>query len=148
MPVKVNVEVKGVQQAIGKLKAYQVSKRLSIRQIVMETAVRVESGAISRAPVDKGNLKRSMGRKIHQGGMAAEVYNTAEYAPHVEFGTRAHEIRPKKGKLLSWIKGGKRIFARRVRHPGTKAQPFLFPAWESQRPGFLSRIRQELRKPR
>lgn len=145
--MKVNVEVKGVQHAIGKLKAYQVSKRLGIRRVVMETAVRVESGAISRAPVDKGNLKKSMGRKTYKGGMAAEVYNTAEYAPHVEFGTRPHEIRPKKGRLLSWVKSGKRIFARKVRHPGTKAQPFLFPAWEEQRPGFLSRIKQELRKP-
>lgn len=146
--MKVSVEVKGERQVIGKFKAYQVSKRMGIRRIVMETTTRVESSAISRVAADKGNLKKNMGKETYNGGMAGEVYNTSEYGPHVEFGTRPHEIRPKKGKFLSWLKDGKRIFAKKVRHPGTKAQPFLFPSWEEHRPGFLSRIKQELRKPR
>lgn len=146
--MKVNLEIKGLDQAMGRLKAYQLVKIGVVKRIVAETAVRVESSAISRAPVDKGNLKKSMGRKLYRGGLAAEVYNTAEYAPDVEFGTRPHEIRPKKGKLLSWMKNGKRFFARKVNHPGTKAQPFLFPAWEEHRPQYLEEIKRELRKPR
>lgn len=61
---------------------------------------------------------------------------------YVNFGTPAHTIVPKRGKFLVFSvggraktvprvigssrgsRGGKRIFARRVRHPGTKAREF------------------------
>ena len=45
-------------------------------------------------------------------------------------GTKPHIIKPKKAKMLSWIdkKTGKRRFAMKVRHPGTKPQPHLRPA--------------------
>jgi hypothetical protein len=66
----------------------------------------------------------------------------------LEYGTRPHIIRPRKGKMLRFpAKGvattlggrvrspalrklgkGAYIFARLVHHPGTRAQPFLIPA--------------------
>lgn len=66
----------------------------------------------------------------------------------LEFGTKAHDIRPRNGKALrfaakgvSTTLGGRvrtgalrklgnaaYVFARVVRHPGTKPQPFLIPA--------------------
>jgi hypothetical protein len=60
-------------------------------------------------------------------------------APFLEFDTKPHIIRPKRKKVLAWPaagsarlsgrlrSGGSLIFARKVRHPGTKAQPFLVP---------------------
>ncbi len=63
------------------------------------------------------------------------------YAAAVEFGSRAHIIVPQRAKVLAW--GGQRTlggrlrkgaratnFARRVNHPGTRAQPFLLPGFE------------------
>lgn len=60
------------------------------------------------------------------------------YAAAVEFGTKAHDIVPVRAKALAW--GGARrlsgslrsgsaptFFAKRVRHPGTRAQPYLIP---------------------
>lgn len=73
------------------------------------------------------------------------------YAAAVEFGSRPHEIRPVRAKILAWpaagaatrltgslrrseyvkgtnrAKAGKLTFARKVRHPGTRAQPYLGP---------------------
>lgn len=62
------------------------------------------------------------------------------YAAAVEFGTKAHDIVPRRRKALRWAAGaaGRRltgsprvgaavIFARRVRHPGTRKQPYLVP---------------------
>lgn len=40
-------------------------------------------------------------------------------------GTVAHEIVPVKAKVLSFMVGGIRVFARRVLHPGTAANHFL-----------------------
>ena len=46
----------------------------------------------------------------------------------MEKGTRAHEIRPVRSKFLRFEIGGKVIYTKLVRHPGTQAQPFVAPA--------------------
>lgn len=93
-------------------------------------------------PRRTGNL----GRTIRIGGHTdtyVEVRAGGEgkvgYAAYVEYGTGAHEIVPRRARVLAW--GGARTlggrlrkgsgptnFARRVRHPGTKPHPFLRPA--------------------
>ena len=89
-------------------------------------------------PRKTGNL----GRSIHIGAVSptrAETVASANYALFVELGTKPHIIRPKNKKVLAWAadgsarlsgavrSGGKVRFAKRVRHPGTKAQPFMVP---------------------
>lgn len=90
-------------------------------------------------PRKTGNL----GRSIVPGNYSRDraiVKAKANYAAFVELGTRPHVIRPRNKKMLSWPaskadarlsgpvrKGGKRVFARKVNHPGTKPQPFLLP---------------------
>jgi len=56
----------------------------------------------------------------------------ARYIAHlVEFGSRPHEILPKKASLLHFLWKGQEIFATRVRHGGAKRTPFAVPAFES-----------------
>jgi hypothetical protein len=89
-------------------------------------------------PRKTGNLGRSIGL----GSITPTRVDTkagAGYAGFVEFGTKPHEIRPKRGRVLRWPakgsarlsgapkSGGAVIFARRVEHPGTKAKPFMLP---------------------
>lgn len=69
----------------------------------------------------------------------------APYAAAVEFGTGPHIIEPRKdraeasGQLrtnphLRWkTDGGGEVFAKRVKHPGTTAQPFMRPAVDTVR---------------
>lgn len=81
------------------------------------------------APVKTGNLRRT----IHVGRVtsrSAETIASAKYAAPVEFGTRPHEIRPRNRKVLRWKGAGGVVFAKRVRHPGTRAQPFMIPGAE------------------
>lgn len=91
-------------------------------------------------PRRTGNL----GRSIQPGpitGDSGTVVAQARYAAYVEHGTRAHIIQPRDARVLAW--GGSRTlagnlrsgsapthFAMFVRHPGTRAQPFLRPAAE------------------
>lgn len=60
------------------------------------------------------------------------------YAAAVEFGSRAHDIVPRKAKVLAWggsrtlggrLKSGSKptFFAKRVHHPGTRPHPYLVP---------------------
>jgi hypothetical protein len=94
-------------------------------------------------PWKTGNLLQSF--RFKMGTLQARWGPTASYAPFVEFGTKPHIIRPVKAKVLAWGgratgqyvtsasgkqyykggKGGSVTFARQVKHPGTRAQPYM-----------------------
>jgi hypothetical protein len=84
-------------------------------------------------------------------GATAELRNDAPYARYVEYPTRPHIIRPKEGHgfvgplkrgqsrraiddigthrvALRWYVGGRAVFAKMVRHPGTPGFAFMRPA--------------------
>lgn len=89
------------------------------------SALVVEGTAKNLAPVDTGNLRNSITHEVE--GKKARVGTNSEYALAVEFGTSPHKISVKNKKILS---DGKVFFGKTVQHPGTEAQPFLFPALE------------------
>lgn len=61
----------------------------------------------------------------------------AFYAAFVEFGTSAHEIKPKRpGGLLNVY--GRLLTS--VSHPGATPQPFFFPGWRATRRRVKARI--------
>ncbi|EHI13143.1 hypothetical protein [Mycolicibacterium thermoresistibile] len=90
---------------------------------------RIATQARADVPVLTGHLGRSIrelpikvsGPRVVTGGVEA----TADYAAPVHEGSAAHVIRPRKAKALRFQIGGRTVFARMVRHPGTKARPFL-----------------------
>lgn len=57
------------------------------------------------------------------GTFGARIYSSGDvpYAAILEFGgkTAAHEILPDKAKALAFFMNGKRVFARRIQHPGS-----------------------------
>lgn len=90
----------------------------------------------------------TLARSIHVGPVtntSVVVKADAKYAAYVELGTRAHEITPKAKKALRWATSSSKgfrlsgapssakgnnigwAFAKRVHHPGTRAQPYLVP---------------------
>lgn len=73
-------------------------------------------------PIRKAWSRRST-RKITR---PAVVVNLAFYAPMVEFGTPAHLIRGRRGRVLGPSAQGK-YFGRQVRHPGARPRPFVAP---------------------
>jgi len=79
-----------------------------------------------------GTLKRSIGLKMLS-WRSFKLYANAEYAPYLEFGTRPHVIKPVRRKALRFIVNRKVVFAKRVKHPGTKPSPFFFPQNFSKR---------------
>lgn len=90
---------------------------------------RIANQARADVPVRTGNL----GRSINEGLVKAEgprtvggsVSATASYAAPVHEGSRPHLIRPRNAKALRFEIGGRTVFAKLVRHPGTRARPFL-----------------------
>lgn len=125
--------IKGLSQLFSRFEAIKPDRKFMGRLGLIAVAEQKKL-----VPRKTGNLARSIGiRSLTD--TSVETVATANYAAFVEFGTRAHTIVPVRAKVLSWAigsgkrlsgtarKGAPRAFARRVRHPGTKAQPFMVP---------------------
>jgi len=63
----------------------------------------------------------------------AAIGTNVEYAVSIERGSAPHTIVPVQAKVLSWVNKltGDRIFAKRVNHPGSQGDSFLW--WAFQR---------------
>jgi hypothetical protein len=80
------------------------------------------------APVDTGRLRASI--RVERRSLLGfrnrwTIGSDVSYAEMVHDGTRPHIIRPKTAKALRFKVGGRIVYARMVRHPGTRARPFL-----------------------
>ena len=110
-----------------------------VKKVVKNSAFNIESKAKkninSNKSVKTGHLIRSVSTDVK--GLEATIHTSnLKYAPMVEFGTKAHIIRPKSKKALYW-KGASRP-VKQVSHPGSKAKPYLIPAFEDEKDNFIN----------
>jgi len=94
---------------------------------------------IERAEVVKTEAKRLVGvktgtlrsritkrfRGLVNGNLQVDVVADTPYAIYHHEGTKRHTIRGNPVLSFYWPKKGRRVYVRRVRHPGTKPNPFL-----------------------
>jgi HK97 gp10 family phage protein len=109
-----------------------------IRRNVIRSALRAGAKVIAdeakaNAPVQDGDLRRSIRVSTRVKGdkasASAKVGNKKVWYSHfVEFGTAAHRIAAKNGKVLSF----NGVFRKEVMHPGTRAKPFMRPALDAK----------------
>ena len=126
-------------------KLYEKNEAL-VRQTVKNSAFNIQKNAKSNLTknksVDTGHLRRGISTDIK--GLGATIHTSnIKYAPGVEYGTKAHIIRPKNKKVLYW-KGAKHP-VKKVNHPGSKAKPFLIPAFEKEKDQFLEKLKEGIK---
>ena len=131
--------------AVELIKLSEESKG-NVQKAVKKSAFNIESQAkknlASNKSVDTGHLSRSITTKM--GDLEATIHTSnVKYAVIVEKGSRPHIIRPKNKKALYW-KGAKRP-VKLVNHPGTKAKPFLIPAFESEKDKFIENLKEAVK---
>lgn len=101
---------------------------ITTQNVLLNSANYIKAEMESKAPVDTGRLRQSIVVKVFQDRV--EIGPHTEYAAYVEFGTKPHVIEAKPGKTLVFVMHGQKVFAKKVNHPGTKAQPYVRPAFE------------------
>ena len=123
-------------------KLYEKNEAL-VRQTVKNSAFNIQKNAKSNLTknksVDTGHLRRGISTDIR--GLGATIHTSnIKYAPGVEYGTKAHIIKAKNKKVLYW-KGAKHP-VKKVNHPGSKAKPYLIPAFNQEKDQFLEKLKE------
>lgn len=133
MASQFNVQIKGLDELIKN--ANKVSKGASnkLKSIMIDNTTHIQNEAkaikAGRFKNQTGNLRRSIYRRVYSANKGI-VATDEKYGEYVEFGTRPHVIRPRNKKMLAFKVNGKMVFARSVRHKGSKPYPYMQPAFE------------------
>jgi len=84
------------------------------------------------SPVDEGRLAGSW--NLSGSGLSYRISTSVEYAEMVHEGTAPHVILPRTpGGVLVFQSNGRTVFAKRVNHPGTPANPYAERAIDATR---------------
>ena len=130
----IKVDTSEIDKFVIDLKDTSEDIRSDIQKVLKKSGFNIEAKAklniTNNGSVKTGHLRRGITTDV--GTMEVTVHTSnIKYARGVEEGTRAHIIRAKNKKALYW-KGAKHP-VKSVRHPGSKAKPFLIPAFEKEK---------------
>ncbi len=95
-----------------------------VNKSMFRIAVQLQNSLRMASPVDTGRLRNSIKVKPAEDGNGLIIF-MVDYGRDVEFGTNPHVILPKSKKALAFGKGKKRVVVKKVRHPGTRPNPFI-----------------------
>ena len=106
---------------------------IALEKAMPDIARRMLNELILVCPVDTGRLRNSI--KVIPQGKGLFIW-MVDYGEYVEFGQNPHIIKPKSKKALRFEVGrierlsGKKkgktiVFAKEVKHPGTRPNPFI-----------------------
>lgn len=156
------MKVENLERFKRKLKMMPIAAKEEIRKALMASAVEITALMKAAAPVDSGDLQRSIGYTFGNyrpdnsnvrgvsataGGHDLSVTlhagdKHAWYAALVEFGTTAHTIKAKNAPAMG--RGG--IFGSIVHHPGSSAHPFFYPSYRLGKKRAKSQISRAVSK--
>ena len=122
--MEVEVKVEGLEKAYEMAKAFPVEVDKTIDATMREAATKGYAWMYPITPVKTGELRASLFSR-QTSPYQMEIGATAPHAIFVHQGTRPHEILPVRAKALRFMIGNRVVFAKRVWHPGTRAQPFV-----------------------
>jgi HK97 gp10 family phage protein len=149
--MRVEMDITGIRRAIRDISAFDASTRVKVKDIINESALNIQKDAKQRCPVDTGRLRSSITiQPVGNGGMTLRIGTKVFYAPYVEWGTGKFANHPtKSGRGTPWVypasKGGRETGEMVFTH-GSKPHPFLFPAFEQEKPDFIRKIKEVLDK--
>jgi HK97 gp10 family phage protein len=141
----IRFKIEGMKEAIRNIQDWEVEKIRQSRLQIERSAINIEREAKNLCPVDDQILRPSIAKKVTATDsgrvLEAEVGTVVEYAPFVEFGTGSGVSVPAGQEEFAMQFKGK---TGRVRN--YPARPFLFPAWEQERPKFVKSMEAILAK--
>jgi len=117
------------------------------KELIHDTADKIAQIARSKAPIRTGALRESINIQ-YDGDFSATIGPHVDYGVYQEFGTASrgefggqpYTIVPKKGKYLVFTINGRKIFAKKVTHPGIKPKYYMRGALEAVLQPFIDEL--------
>ena len=100
-----------------------------LKKVLFQSMIDIREVAKRKAPFKTGFLRKEI--KLFPesfGETEYELISGAPYSEPNEFGTSPYIILPDSKKALAFDVNGKKVFSKKVNHPGIRAQPFMRPA--------------------
>lgn len=135
------VEYSGMVEMSKRLQmAANLAPKLVDKFLVEQVAKPAVEEMRREAPVVSGKLRDSLDYQ-HPTTLKVKIGSFGvPYAKFVAEGTKPHTIEPKKASVLAFTVNGTKVFAKKVNHPGTKANPFMSDAIDKTLRGALPRL--------
>ena len=130
----IKVDTSEIDKFVIDLKGMSKELRSDVQKVLKNSGFNIEARAkrnlSSNGSVKTGHLRNGIATNV--GNLEVTVHTSnIKYARIVEEGSRPHTIRAKGKKALYWK--GARHPVKSVRHPGSKAKPYLIPAFEKEK---------------
>ena len=118
----------------------QVREAMAISMRDVQERARSDHKFISRT----GQAEESIHQTVMGNGeyVVGTVYTALPHAVFQHEGTPAHAILPRYKKVLRWSDGGHFVFAKRSQVRGIKGDPYIYRAFEKEKPAIVSRFKK------
>lgn len=150
-----DVELEGVEDLLGRLRGLPRTIQAAIQAKAQSVADALQadvvqdklSGQILQSRT--GALRNAIAAEVSLDGSKVQIRLYARgdvrYAAIQEYGghTPAHDIAARKGRVLAFMAGGRKVFASTVHHPGSTipAMPFMAPALAEMTPKIIAALK-------
>ena len=121
MAMPITIKIKGLDKLKAAFKRSPSIVRDQIQRAIVLSIASVSRETKKEAPVKTSRLRTGIRSRISP--FRGMIESTVEYGIYIHEGTSAHIIRPVKKKALYWKGAAHPV--KSVRHPGTKANPFM-----------------------
>lgn len=146
--ISVSVNQRDIDKAVKAIVDKNSEYRQSLKNALDIASLNIESDAKINArnnmPNTRGSIMRGIQRRSGPTDLTADVVSTSRISAYIEFGTGAFARAYLTGKP-EWMRRYAWQF-KRPRDGYSPARPFLFPAWEKERPRLIERIKRALSK--
>lgn len=138
------IHIRGVSAVLSDLESLrgsfmkEASEALAVSLRDVQERARAEHRFTTRTGLAERSIRTAEARKGQT--LSGTVYTALDYGVYLHEGTKPHVIEPRRKKALRWTDGGRFVFARRVKHPGTKADPYIYDALDAEEPVIVSRF--------
>lgn len=147
MKIYMKVDSSALTEALKEISFWDGKARLGVENVMKKGTKDIRRDAVQRAAVKSGKLKKSLKTRFKASRCQGEVYTKLPYAHVLEYGSKAHEIKPKKKKALRFYKNGELLFAQKVKLPKFAGKPYLKPAYDFIAPDIVKNIKKVVKKP-
>lgn len=138
--MKFNIEFKGIDEIIAYYDKVEKELQEDVKKAINKSVKVVLINAKNSAPVDTGNLRRSIHSELNidKGKIEGKVVTAVDYAPYVEFGTGELGIATNTNSKIpvTYTKG----------FNGQVAQPFFYPVYYEEEENFKRALKDILKK--